>query len=172
MKLKALDPILYPIEEDLVHQKSNFINNFFKFTTEGIIPPYAISVDGLWGTGKSTLMSLLSKRLENENYPIFWFNPWEYRQSENIVLAFIQKLSVKYHDEIQDLYETGNRLFYTLVETGANAFLKIVTKGTLSLSDLKDSEKSFKSEKKTEYLIRDYFDIIESLKNEFTIALR
>ena len=74
-ELRALDPILYPEYEDRLHQESQFVEHFHKLVTESVKPPFAISLDGLWGTGKTTVMKMLEKRLNDAGYSTFWFNP-------------------------------------------------------------------------------------------------
>jgi hypothetical protein len=62
-ELRALDPLLYPEYEDMLHQESQFVEHFHKLLTESVKPPFAISLDGSWGTGKTTVMQLLQNIL-------------------------------------------------------------------------------------------------------------
>lgn len=62
-ELRALDPLLYPDYDDLLYQNSQFVAHFYTLVTESVCPPFAISLDGLWGTGKTTLMKLLEALL-------------------------------------------------------------------------------------------------------------
>ena len=192
-KLRALDPTLYPIEslEDSFYQDNQFVERFYELITKSIDPPYAISVDGLWGSGKTTLMKLLQRRLESkywvneeslqkivnpdislkierlnghrykdENefisalqttgmtekeietfrkiifesclfqekpYATFWFNPWEYRQTESVVLAFLKNLASNYPDQINELLREGcGILFKYLLDKGIRYVLELI----------------------------------------------
>ena len=64
VKLQASDPLLHPHYKDLLHDDSQFISHIYELVTKHIHPPYAISIDGLWGTGKTTVMQLLQNRLD------------------------------------------------------------------------------------------------------------
>jgi thymidylate kinase len=79
--LYALDPLLNPRYEDMLHVSSSFVEHFYRLITASVKPPFAISIDGLWGTGKTTVMQLLQSKLQGRDggYPVFWFNPWEYQ---------------------------------------------------------------------------------------------
>lgn len=164
-KLYAYDPLLYPPDEDAIHSKSLFIQQFFELIDQSIQPPYAISVDGLWGTGKTTVMRFLQTRFEKANYPVFWFNPWEYRQAASIVLAFLQCLAAAHKDSLQEISKSGAKILSVLIESGMDAGLKLITRGTLSLEDIKASFKSV--EERQVSGIENYQNTIETIKKEF-----
>jgi hypothetical protein len=63
-ELRALDPLLHPEYDDLLYQDSQFTAQFYTLVTKSVCPPFAISLDGLWGTGKTTLMKLLEALLQ------------------------------------------------------------------------------------------------------------
>jgi hypothetical protein len=62
-KLRALDPLLDPYPEDTLNIKNSFVEPLYHLI-ESIEPPFAISIDGLWGSGKTTVMKMLQRRLE------------------------------------------------------------------------------------------------------------
>ena len=102
MKLRALDPLLYPIDEDIIQTESSFIEHFYQLITRSIQPPYVVSIDGLWGTGKTTVMKILLEKLKKSGFPVSWFNPWEYRQTDSVVLAFLQCLAAEYKSFLKE----------------------------------------------------------------------
>ncbi len=57
--------------EKLIKQVVNIIDNHPSHI------PYAISINGGWGTGKSTLLNFLEKDLDKEKYTIIRFNSWD-----------------------------------------------------------------------------------------------
>ncbi|PIE34331.1 hypothetical protein CSA56_08075 [candidate division KSB3 bacterium] len=63
-KLEALDPLLHPKSRDLLHQESQFVDHFYDLVTTSINPPFSISIDGLWGSGKTSIMKMLQNRLD------------------------------------------------------------------------------------------------------------
>lgn len=166
-KLRALDPTLYSIsiEDDILHKESEFVDNFYKLITESVEPPFAISVDGLWGTGKTTVMKLLEKRLRDANYSTFWFNPWEYRKTENVVFAFLQCLAGEYKDKVKKLEKSGVKILHVLLHAGIGAALKIYTQGNVSLKDIKDYFNEI--EKGDKAVFEDYKNSVEAVKEDF-----
>lgn len=142
-KLRALDPLLHnDITQlnDLLHTESDFIERFYQLVHNAVEPPFAISVDGLWGTGKTTVMQLLQSKFRLRNYPVFWFNPWKYSQNSDVVLAFLQALVNE--KDFQPAYErikaSSGKIFQVVMDIGLNTALKFVTQGAVSLEDLKD----------------------------------
>ena len=163
-QLQALDPNLYAPESDLLHEESQFIQHFYELITTSVKPPFAISADGLWGTGKTTIMKLLQKKLKDD-YPTFWFNPWEYRNTESVVLAFLKSLAEKHKDLFDELPDKGERLLQVLLKSGMDAALDILTMKTVSLKDvegyLSEAEKAQKNS------FQEFSDSVQSLKKEF-----
>ena len=167
MKLYALDPILNPTEDKL-YKEGFFIDHFHKLLIQSIKPPFAISLDGQWGTGKTTIMQELKKRLEKSNYPTFWFNPWEYRKTEDVVLAFLQCLAMQYEEEVNSLGISATKILTALLKAGMKAGLALYTKGLVSLKDIE----AYLTETDKENLNKtpryeQYENSVESIKNEF-----
>ncbi len=165
MKLHALDPLLYPPEEDILHSENKFIKHFYELIGQSIEPPYAVSIDGVWGSGKTTVMKTLEKELQASSYPTFWFNPWEYRQTQNVVLAFLQCLAGTYKDILKEMKNSTTKIFRVLLEAGMDAGLKMVTSGTLNLKDIKDTLKGIEDKQLPSY--ERYQNTIETIKSEF-----
>lgn len=164
MTLRALDPLLHT-NEDLLH--SEFVARFYKLITQSIQPPYTISIDGLWGAGKTTIMRTLQEKLGNADYPVFWYNPWKYRQTKSVVLAFLQSLYLTAADKkfLTDMNKNGATILRVLLESGMDAGLKIITKGTFSLKDLRISLTSGKVPSSLPFM--NYQDAIKTIEKEF-----
>lgn len=71
--------------------------------------PLTIGVFGSWGSGKTSLMKMISNELNNQNM-IIWFNAWKYEKAEAIwrallmhVLTAIQEQSKKVDKELEEL---------------------------------------------------------------------
>lgn len=163
MQLRALDPLLYPVEHDIIHTESQFIPNFYQLITQSIQPPYSVSIDGLWGTGKTTVMKMLEEQLEESGYPVFWFNPWEYRQTESVVLAFLQCIAEKHTKILSEIKKSGTTMLRVLLESGMDVGLKLISKNNLSLKALKES---FDDNKKKS-TVDEFKNTIEAVKKEF-----
>ena len=164
-QLYALDPILNPIETDMLHRESEFVDRFYDLITQSVRPPFAISIDGLWGTGKTTVMKMLESRLHEGGYSTFWFNPWEYRRTESVVLAFLQRLAAKHITEVEQLEKSGGKIFKVLLKAGIGTALKIYTKGNVSLKSVEADLQNIEEGQKLSY--ERYQDSIESIKDEF-----
>lgn len=166
-KLRALDPILCFNEEDIKEEEylnkpylqvnDSFITPFYELITQSVQPPYAISIDGLWGTGKTTLMKILHHKLEKEGYPVFWFNPWEYRKTQNVVLAFLQFISNKNKNFLESLGKGAKRVLLGILDPALNVSCRVVTGGVFAFNDLKSN--AFSS--------ADYQDYLKAVKDEF-----
>jgi nucleoside-triphosphatase THEP1 len=165
MKLRALDPLLYPVDDDVIHNESRFIEHFYELITQSIEPPYAVSIDGMWGSGKTTVMKMLQGKLETAGFPVFWFNPWEYRQTESVVLAFLQCLANENKDLLKEMKKSGSKMLRVLLEAGMDVGLKLITQNNLALKDVKKSFDSTEKEQLPSY--DQYENTIETIKNEF-----
>ena len=60
--------------------------------TEGTDTPFVIGIFGTWGTGKTTLMKMIADRVTANEYPVVWFNPWLYRDEENLLVPLLQTI--------------------------------------------------------------------------------
>ncbi|CAK8717795.1 KAP NTPase domain-containing protein [Candidatus Electrothrix aarhusensis] len=163
MKLQALDPLLYSREDQLY---KDFVDHFYSLITTSIEPPYAISLDGLWGTGKTTVMQKIQNKLEDAAYPVFWFNPWEYRQSDNVVAAFLRKLANANRSLLDEMQkQSGLTILSVLAETAMGVGLSTFTGGKISLKDIHGVFKSVEDNQKLSFT--KYDDLIETVKKEF-----
>jgi hypothetical protein len=54
--------------------------------------PFSIGIFGRWGTGKTTLMRMLERDLDQKSVTTVWFSAWLYNQEQEIWAAFLQSL--------------------------------------------------------------------------------
>src|SRR3989304_7050804 len=61
--------------------------------------PFCIGIFGKWGSGKTSFMHLLEKRLsedtrEKNTIPIIpiWFNPWRYEKEKHLIIPFLKTI--------------------------------------------------------------------------------
>jgi len=160
-KLRALDPLLHLDINDLLHEESQFIKHLYNLINDHVEPPFAISIDGIWGTGKTTVMQLLQSKLRERGYPVFWFNPWKYSQSADVVLAFLQTLAKEHEPLLQNMKKSGGKILKVLLRVGIGATLKALTQGDVSVGDIKEA---FKEEDPT---FESYKDMIQEIEHEF-----
>jgi hypothetical protein len=55
-------------------------------------PPLTIAVTGDWGTGKSSLMALLSGDLRAKGYYPVWFNPWHHQETAHLLASLLENI--------------------------------------------------------------------------------
>jgi predicted KAP-like P-loop ATPase len=60
--------------------------------------PLNVGIYGKWGTGKTTLLRMIQKRLEEHKLETVWFNPWQYEQDKNALLPLVKALLNKFED--------------------------------------------------------------------------
>lgn len=55
-------------------------------------PPVTIAIEGEWGEGKSSVMSLLKCDLEKSRYCPVWFNAWHHQSEEQLLAALLEHI--------------------------------------------------------------------------------
>jgi len=162
-KLKNPDPLLSKKIQDELFGESKYVDKLYNFFTSMIVPPFSVSIDGDWGTGKTTIMKLIEEKL-NQDYPTFWFNPWEYKNSNDVVLSFLKNLAAKFPKELGKKSENVGRFFELLAVSGIDFVSRVISNGCLSAEMVeKNAELLEKEMPKWET----HHDMIDEIKNEF-----
>ncbi len=60
-------------------------------TSDSTEPPLTISIEGEWGSGKSSFMKQLKSSLDDDNRVTVEFNPWKHEKQEAVWAAFALK---------------------------------------------------------------------------------
>jgi hypothetical protein len=55
-------------------------------------PPVTIAIEGEWGEGKSSVMSLLRGDLEKSRFRPVWFNAWHHQSEEQLLAALLEHI--------------------------------------------------------------------------------
>ncbi len=90
MKINHL--ALSNIEDDLLNSKekaekiAKFINQYRSDV------PYAISVNGSWGTGKSTVLNFIEYYLDKHRCEVIRFNPWIITDNEQLLYLLFEEI--------------------------------------------------------------------------------
>lgn len=58
-------------------------------------PPLSIAITGAWGSGKSSIMGLLKRKLEQHDCPVVWFNAWHHQKEASLLAALLQNLNLQ-----------------------------------------------------------------------------
>ncbi|TRU02877.1 MAG: serine/threonine-protein kinase pkn1 [Microcystis sp. Msp_OC_L_20101000_S702] len=79
----GFEPYVIAIAEFLLHEQTQ--------------PPLTLSVEGEWGSGKSSFMKMLEEYLRKKGGRTVWFNAWRHDKAESVwatfALSFIQQIS-------------------------------------------------------------------------------
>ncbi|WP_139835893.1 P-loop NTPase fold protein [Pseudomonas sp. R16(2017)] len=65
---------------------SRFLRN------EATEPPLTLAITGDWGTGKSSLMTLICKDLQRNGSRPVWFNAWHHQKDEQLLAALLSAI--------------------------------------------------------------------------------
>jgi KAP family P-loop domain len=55
-------------------------------------PPVTIAIEGEWGEGKTSVMSLLRADLEKSRFRPVWFNAWHHQSEERLLAALLEHI--------------------------------------------------------------------------------
>lgn len=75
-------------------------------THDRTTPPLTVSVEGEWGSGKSSFMQQLKRDLDDDGHVTVWFNPWRHEQDETLWASFL----IEFFNQVSDQLSTRERL--------------------------------------------------------------
>lgn len=164
-KLEALDPILLEnLQESFYSEPGGHIDSIVDLIKNNIKPPFSIAMNGAWGSGKTTILKAIKKKLEGE-YPVIWFNPWEYDQIGDVVIALQAHIAREFIETNKKALIRELGIFaIALFTSGISAIAKKV--GSVGYGDVKKIESDIrKAMKKFKY--ESYEDYVETVKKDF-----
>ena len=117
--------------------------------------PMTIAVQGDWGTGKTSIMTMIKNELRNsKNLNLVWFNTWQFSQfnlGDKLPLTMLNKLV----NEVSNNKESENFKYIKKAMVGvADAILGHISGGALEVSSFLDNEENL-------------FEAVERLKESF-----
>ena len=133
---------------------SKYINGLVNFI-KSCNTPMTIAVQGDWGTGKTSIMTMIKNELRNsKNLNLVWFNTWQFSQfnlGDKLPLTMLNKLV----NEVSNNKESENFKYIKKAMVGvADAILGHISGGALEVSKFLDDEENL-------------FEAIERLKESF-----
>ncbi len=133
---------------------SKYINGLVNFI-KSCNTPMTIAVQGDWGTGKTSIMTMIKNELKNlKNLNLVWFNTWQFSQfnlGDKLPLTMLNKLV----NEVSNNKESENFKYIKKAMVGvADAILGHISGGALEVSSFLDNEENL-------------FEAVERLKESF-----
>jgi hypothetical protein len=150
---------------------STYVEVLADVCTQGSLAPLTLGIFGPWGSGKTSLMSMLQRRMAAQGgtgvVKTIWFNAWRYEGRDEAQSALIHAIISKLEED----KTLGQDVLDTLKELKSSANIlklaKVITKTALTLSP--DIEGFFSAfEKQNEKVA----DTIERFDHQFAEVLR
>ncbi|MFI4910364.1 MAG: P-loop NTPase fold protein [Sedimentisphaeraceae bacterium JB056] len=164
-KLIALDPLINDSLADFFYDGENgSITKIVNLIENNIEPPYSIALNGGWGTGKTTALKAIENKLAVDEYPVIWFNPWEYDNSGDVVMALQKRIATSCQTKFKIAIKEMGVLGLSLLTSGVSTLGKKVA--GIDYKGVKDITEDVRSAlRKGQY--ETYDDVVEATKNDF-----
>jgi predicted KAP-like P-loop ATPase len=103
-------------------------------TSEDFKTPFCIGVYGDWGSGKTSFMRQLAKRIcepekkdakENKKTRVVpvWFNPWRYAKEEHLIIPFLKTIAQETENYLAELEKKGEKENNSGLVESVNGFI-------------------------------------------------
>ena len=131
--------------------------------------PMTISIQGDWGSGKTSMMYMIKEQLEGRTETL-WFNTWEFsalKAGENLTISFLGRLIKKLQLDGQEESDTLNKTF-------ALAYKAFVSTSRIVVDHVAGGEVLNQLDKIAEKFAQgedDIADAVENLCKEFQTAV-
>lgn len=142
-----------PAKEDKF-EIQNFINGVSKYVLT-CNTPMTMSIQGDWGTGKTSMMQMIKNKITMEVSDVIWFDTWQFSQfnlGDKLPFILLKKLINQVSDNQNELKEKSISVVKNLFEVGTNVLTGGITNGKFV----------------TEIFDNDLIEKIEKLKETFT----
>lgn len=119
-----------PASEDKFEIK-NYIDGISKFILT-CNTPMTMSIQGDWGTGKTSIMELVRGKIEKDVLDIIWFNTWQFSQfnmGDKLPFFLLNKLINEVSDNQNELKEKSLSIVKNLFEIGTTVLTGGITNG-------------------------------------------
>lgn len=142
---------------------SQYVNGLSDFI-KACVTPMTISIQGDWGSGKTSMMNMVKDKL-GEDVLTIWFNTWQYSQfnmGDELALSFIGQFVKKLRSEKEDTNKTN--------ETFKKVYKAIKKAGLITVDHFVGGAMASELEQLADRFARgddDTIDSIDNLKSEF-----
>jgi len=107
--------------------------------------PFVISLNGTWGSGKTTFIRLWKAYLENDGYKSLYFNAWENDFSKEPFLSIVSEINeqiIEFNKQSDGELKATAKVFYNkgmaLALKSLPAIIKLLSNGILNVEMLKE----------------------------------
>ena len=85
-------PTESPFKNDALNNRAQFANLMTQIVDLYGEKGCVLSLNGQWGSGKTTFIKMWKQQLENDGYRTAYFNAWEYDYTDNPLVALVSQL--------------------------------------------------------------------------------
>ena len=109
--------------------------------------PFAISIHGYWGTGKTFMLKRWQKDLEIKNFKAIYFNAWEDDFCDDPLLAIIGQLSEYFKESsLKTFTDKLAKIAVPLMRKSIPGIVKMATGGIIEIDLQQPSERNLLEE--------------------------
>ena len=131
-----------PFKNDTLGRKQSIVN----LTTllNSMNEPFVISINGSWGSGKTTFIQLWKAFLERQGYKSLYFNAWENDFSKDPFISIVSEIKeqiIGFNKQIDGVIKASAEVFYdksmALAIKSLPVIIKLLSNGLLNIDMLK-----------------------------------
>lgn len=98
-----------PFKDDKLGRKENA--EVLTAVAESLGGGAVIALNGAWGTGKTTFLKMWAKHMENQGFPVIYYNAWEDDICEEPLMSMLRGLKVlEKEDGLDKVFRTGAKV--------------------------------------------------------------
>ena len=131
-----------PFANDVMDRKEQI--SVLTYVIKAIDGPCVLSIDGPWGSGKTTFLRMWAQHLRNEKFPVVSFNAWETDFSGDPFLALSDEISQALQQYRGGSFDaTIDKVMEITKEVAlraAPAVIRLLTAGVLDVSSILEKE--------------------------------
>ncbi|MDP8202426.1 MAG: P-loop NTPase fold protein [Candidatus Tenebribacter burtonii] len=101
--------------------KGDTIVSFINAYTESLKDNKLIALYGGWGTGKTSLIYYIRKKLESDNFTTIYFETWKYEKDDNLALSLVDVIIEKVDKRHKRVIQNFKNISFSLMKNFAKS---------------------------------------------------